>query len=282
MSKYSAVAYGYATQDYVLEMAEKFHGTGTKKIEQIPVSGWPRSGGAAIYASRQLVLAGIDAAPITWVGSDEAGMEYLSECNRLAITIDGVEKVASKSALCLLIYQPDGTYGCLFDPGPQGKEVLTKKQQDLIRCADLVVIAIGPPARTLQVLELIRPNATVAWIAKDDAEHYSPEVRGRCATRANFIFCNAGERVFVDEASRRPTVRRQVVFETRGSAGVLVDTGDSQFILDTMHIETSDTTGAGDTFAGATMAAILRGEKDLEAAAKSGIVAASKLLVERS
>lgn len=288
-----AVTIGFATLDFVVVLAEPFagpgtrpgsgtHPTGTRPIEPLSAEAWPRAGGAALYTCRQFASAGIDAAPITWLGRDDGAEYYKTACREHAVGLDGIALHRGATASCILIYQPDGDDACLFSQGSDGAEQLTENQKRILRAASLAVIAVGPPQLNREILSLIRPDATVAWIAKKDPVTCPELLSRRCAARANYIFCNASERRFVDASIPAPARRRKVIVETRGSDGVLVENGDERFFVPVGKIQTADTTGAGDTFAGAMLACLLNGEKHLKAAVEAGIGAANALLRERS
>jgi ribokinase len=277
-----AVATGFATVDYVVELSEYFSGTGTSEIKHLAKDAWPRPGGAALYTCRQLALAGFDAAPVTWIGADTGGSQYKAACRESAVSTDGVfSQPNGTTPTCVLIYQPDSDYGCLFDPGASHPEKLTEQQRSLFKAADLVLIAVGPPALAHEILSLIREDAIVAWIAKTDHTAYPEHVRALYSARANYIFCNGGERDFVDASFSEPRTVRQVIFETHGSSEVLIDSRERQVLVPVEPIETPDTTGAGDTFAGATMAQILSGQADLVKAVEAGTKQAARLLKNR-
>lgn len=283
MQSKCAVATGFATVDYVIELSEQFSGTGTKEIKSFPNSAWPRAGGAALYTCRQLARVGFDAVPITWTGSDAAADHYKAACRESGVGTNGLASEHNGTTpICILIYQPDGDYGCLFNPGSSDPKKLTAEQRSLFEAADLVLIAVGPPAVADETLSLIRPDAMVAWIAKTDYDANPPNVRAKCSARADYIFCNGGERDFVDASFSAPRAERQVIIETHGSSEILIDSHDRQFVVPVEPIETPDTTGAGDTLAGATMAQILDGQTDLEVAVEAGARAAASLLNNRS
>jgi len=283
VTKIRAVTTGFATVDYSIELAEQFSGTGTRTIRHTAADAWPRAGGAALYASKQLVRKGIVAAPVTWVGSDTGGKAYQAACAAANVPTDGLHVLReATTATCFLIYQPDGDYGCLFQPPTVEPRSLTAAQRDLLAGAEFVLLAVGPPALAGEILAAISPSAIVAWVAKTDHTAYPSPVRKAYASRANFIFCNARERDFVNASLDTLQEPGQVIIETRGSEGVLVDMKERQFIVPVAEsIETPDTTGAGDTLAGGTMAAILTGEDDLEVAVAKGIAQSAELLRSR-
>jgi len=283
VTRIRAVTTGFATVDYSIELAEQFNGTGTRTIRHTAADAWPRAGGAALYASKQLVRKGIAAAPVTWIGSDAGGKAYRAECAAANVPTDGLQILQeATTATCFLIYQPDGDYGCLFQPPTVEPRALSAAQRDLLIDAKFVLLAVGPPALAGEILAAIAPSAVVAWVAKTDHTAYPSPVRRAYAARADYIFCNARERDFVNASLDVRHKPGQVIVETRGSNGVLVDMHEREFIVPVAEsIETPDTTGAGDTLAGATMAAILAGENDLEVAVAEGIAQSAELLRSR-
>ena len=283
MTRIRAVTTGFATVDYSIELAEQFDGTGTRTIRHTATDAWPRAGGAALYASRQLVRKGIAAAPVTWIGQDAGGKAYQAACEAANVPTAGLQIIeAATTASCFLIYQPDGDYGCLFQPPTVEPRALSAAQRDLLTAASLVLIAVGPPALAAEILAAISPSALVAWIAKTDHTAYPPAVRRAYAARADYIFCNAGERDFVNASLDGRQSPDQVIVETRGSDGVRVEVHERVFVVPVAEsIETPDTTGAGDTLAGATMAAIFTGESDLAVAVADGIEQSAELLRSR-
>ena len=72
-----------------------------------------------------------------------------------------------------------------------------------------------------------------------------------------------------------------MIFETRGEAGVLVDDGGDVRTVPTRRLKVYDATGAGDVFAGATLAAVLKGADPVTAAA-AGSEAAYAMLAGRA
>jgi ribokinase len=74
--------------------------------------------------------------------------------------------------------------------------------------------------------------------------------------------------------------RGQLIFETHGQCGVYVEHEGRRDLCSTSELKVQDTTGAGDTFAGATLAALADGASPL-AAASCGTKAALELLSGR-
>lgn len=264
-----AVVAGFATIDYVVQVEGVFTGRGTRLMRE---AAWPRAGGAALYASAALAKAGVAAAPLTWVGDDADGEAYRETC----VSQAGVAVMPdAPSTRCLLIYNADGTYGCLLRPGPAA---LTESQLRLAADAEWLVVAAGPPEITARLLDVQGPR--LAWIAKDDPACFPPELVARLTARAEVIFCNAGERVWLEDGRTAPKPTGQILFETRGADGVHVEAACEAFDLPVMPLTVDDATGAGDTFAGGALAALIAGDPP-RVAAEAGIAAAGALLAAR-
>lgn len=272
----SVVVAGFATIDYVVQVEGVFTGRGTRLIRE---AAWPRAGGAALYASAALALAGVEAAPLTWIGDDADGGAYLAACREVGLRVDGVVEVESAtSTRCLLIYNADGTYGCLLRPG---SVMLTDVQQRLAASAAWLAIAAGPPEISRRLLDGVSPDTRLAWIAKDDPACFPADLAARLADRADFVFCNAGERAGLEAGRSVARPAGQVVFETRGAAGVRVEAEGEAFDLPVEPLDVTDATGAGDTFAGGALAVLVVGGSRREAA-MAGVAAAQALLRRRS
>jgi len=260
---------GFATIDYVVRVEGDFTGRGTRLMRE---AAWPRAGGAALYASAALRQANVAAAPLTWTGDDADGEAYRAAC----VFVEGVAvRPGAPSTRCLLIYNADGTYGCLLRPGPAE---LTEVQLRLAADAEWLVIAAGPPEITARLLDLEGPR--LAWIAKDDPACFPSELVARLTARAEVVFCNAGERAWLEAGRRGAAPAEQILFETRGADGVHVEAAGATFDLPVARLEADDATGAGDTFAGAALAALIAGAPP-RMAAEAGIAAAGSLLAAR-
>ncbi len=275
-----AVLVGYAALEYAVQLEGAFRADWTTPIGHRHKDPWPRPGGCHFYAAMPIAGAGGTADLVTWIGDDELGSLYLACCERSGIGAGGVASIPGATPLCFLVYQPDGSCGCLIDFGMSSRATITAKQERLIAAADLVCITVGPADALARALERIRPETTVAWITKNDPASFIPSLRRTLAERADFIFCNARERAWVDEVNvTRPV--GQVIVQTGGAGAVQIDQSGRVFTLAVDALAARDTTGAGDTLAGGTLSAILQGESDIVKAVQAGIDAAHRLLMKR-
>lgn len=272
------VVAGFATIDYVARVEGDFTGRGTLMMRQGANDAWPRAGGAALYASAALAGAGVAAAPLTWIGDDTDGAAYVAACRKVGVSLDGVAvQPGAPSTRCLLIYNADGTYGCLLRPGPAE---LTEAQLALVRSKAWLVIAAGPPGLLHRLLDVAPASTRLVWIAKDDPACFPADLVTRLTARADVVFCNAGERAWLEAGRGGPVPAGQILFETRGADGVRVEATQKVLELPVEPLAIDDATGAGDTFAGAALAALIDGSSP-PAAAQVGIAAARALLSSR-
>ena len=245
MTTTSVVIAGFATMDYVVQVDGDFPGRGTWLMRQAAEEAWPRAGGAALYAGAALALAGLQAAPLTWIGDDTDGTTYEQACRRSGVALEGVAIQAGTSTTrCLLIYNADGTYGCLLRPGPT---VLTAGQLALAGHASWLMFSAGPPEPAGRLLDALAPGTRVAWIVKDDPACFPPDLAARLANRADVVFCNAGERAWLEARRSAPRPASQILFETRGADGVVIEVGAERFQQAVTPVRAGDATGAGDT-----------------------------------
>lgn len=275
---------GYASIDFPAVLDGFFAADRTVMIRQRPADAFPRPGGCPLYVARPIADKGIPVSIVTWVGADHHGELFTSWTEQDGVGVEGIATIApGDTPVCFMIYQQDGSCGCLFDPGMLGQESLTEKQNALIAGADLLCITVGPPEIAKQALALIAGQCKVAWVMKNDPLSYPKELRAALASRADYIFCNRQEREWVDEALAETQARRQpVIVETAGGNAVMAQQDNDAERVEVEPLSFDDASGAGDTLAGGCLAAILAGESDLRSVVSSGISAAASLLRGRS
>ncbi len=278
-----ALVCGYASLDFAVGLAGHYQPGHTVLINDRSSEPWPHPGGCALYCAKPLAAAA-HCQVLTWTGDDHHGDLYENEARAQGIDTSTVATVAGGATpVCMLVYERDGSCGCLFDPGFIGREVLTAVQQQAARQADLLCITVGPARIGERLLELARQDALVAWVAKNDEISFSASLRKALGMRADYIFCNPMERASVNAALQGRHRAAPVIVETAGSSAVVVEQGElPRHTLPVCSLQVIDTTGAGDTLAGGTLAAVLSGETDSKAAVRQGIDAAYRLLLPRS
>ena len=275
---------GYASIDFPAVLDGYFSGDRTVMIKQRPADAFPRPGGCPLYVARPIAGKGIDVSIVTWVGADDHGELFTAWTKGDGVSVKGIATIEpGDTPVCFMIYQQDGSCGCLFDPGMLGREKLTGEQRELIADADLLCVTVGPPGIAREALGLIKDECKIAWVMKSDPLSYPKDLRVALGTRADYIFCNRQEREWVDEAlAESPGYSQSVIIETAGPDPVTAERNGSHVRVDVEPLTFDDASGAGDTLAGGCLAALLAGESDLRAVVASGIDAAAALLRERS
>ena len=273
---------GYASLDYAVRLDRAAEPDRTATIVSRPAE-WPRLGGSPAYVAAALVASGArDAAPVSWIGDDSDGMRYRESLARLAVRIDGVEARPGRTPTCILAYQPDGGCHCFYDPGLAQPPTLGEGQRALIASADCLCLTVGPTGATRAALALARPDATVVWAVKADRRAVPDDLAVALALRADVVVFSRGEAEFVARATHAagPQDKPRLSIETRGSDGVAITRDGVVDIVAVEPVEASDSTGAGDTFLGGFIAALIGGAQPRDAA-NAGAAAARALLATR-
>ena len=238
----------------------------------------PRFGGAVLYAGVPLAREGHIVTPLGRIGGDKEGARYLEAARGRGLDTTGLALDASaETARCLMVYRNEDLCDCVMQ---RDDEPLTPAQISLAGRADLLMVTAAGAEASRQMIDAAPPGALVAWVAKDDEICFPADLRERLTERADVIFCTRAERPAIDAAGS-PARPGQIVFETRGAEGgvVLSNAGEQAFAA--TPVQVADATGAGDTFAGAVLAALLEGDVAERAAAR-GADAARAFLLERA
>jgi ribokinase len=277
---------GYASLDHVIVLDGAVRPGVTTTIVDRPEAAWPRLGGGPAYVARAVRAAyGGSVAPISWIGRDPPGETYLAELARYGISAEGMAIVEGvRTPFAILAYDPNGDCACLYDPGMPEVTGLTEKQRALAKGAGWICVTIGPKTVTEEILTSVREDQKLAWIVKNDPRALSAEQVARLTRRADLIFCNSRERPLIEGAREAGAGRRpgQLTIETRGRQGAALERDGETRLVPAEPFKVIDPTGAGDSFAGGVLAAILKGETDLEALGRAGHAAARALLRERA
>ena len=284
MSKVAVI--GYASIDFPAVLDGFFAGDRTVMIRQRPADAFPRPGGCPLYVARPIARAGMDVSIVTWVGADSYGELFAAWTENDGVGAQAIATVeAGNTPVCFVIYQKDGSCGCLFDPGMLGREKLTRGQRERIAAADLFCVTVGPPEIAGEALELITEDCRVAWVMKNDPLSFPLELRKALAARADYIFCNRQERAWVDEGlAAAATHRRPLIVETAGGEAVKAEWNGAEVRVDVQPLWPSTTHRAPATRWRAAPWRRWPPEKRIcdTVVVKRGIESAASLLRERS
>lgn len=276
---------GYASLDHVV-MLDGIPAPGrTTTIVERPEQAWPRLGGSPAYVAAALAKGGVEkASPVTWVGEDEAGLDFCRHLQACGVGTDGIAAVpGARTPMAILAYEPDGGCLCLYHPAIPGDLALTQAQRRVIEQADWLCVTIGPTRATREALAALPPHAKLCWVVKDDPRAMPPDLAAALAARADLICCSAAEAAFVARALAGADRRRdgQMLIETRGGQGAQASAGGAAIFVASEPLDITDPTGAGDTFAGGALAALAGGGTDPVAIVEAGHAAARALLSQR-
>ncbi len=271
------VVTGYASLDYPVTLAGPVQPNQTTRITHRNPNAWPRVGGSPYYVGAAASRAGMEVSPITWIGDDAPGKVFLDACTKAELSRQGVHVLEGRrSPVCLLLHQNDESTACLFDPAFPGDETLTPRQIGLLNNCAHVCLTVGPGHLINHILEHVPPTAALYWVAKKDVTAFPTTSLASLKARASVIFCNRGEREWVDQGDLAGTI----IVETRGAEGSRISQGERLDAVPASPVETADPTGAGDTFVGGFIGAFSKGADPVEAT-KYGTQLAYEMLERR-
>ena len=273
------VVTGYASMDYVVALNGFVQVDKTTLVSHRDSTAWPRLGGCVSYVSVAAALAGHRVTPISWVGSDRDADAFRDGLNKLNISTAGIHRQSdSASPVAMLIYQADGSCSCLFDRAFSGTEILAPTQLDAIGRADHLCLTAGPGHLMDPILNARKPSAKLYWVLKNDVSCFTPQICERLSSEADVIFGNRAESHMIDGLTSQSTT----IVTTNGTAGVDIYTGGLHIETIVNYVETNDPTGAGDTFAGGYIGALIGGGTTQKQAAKIAANSVSQLLMSRA
>jgi ribokinase len=277
------VVTGYASLDYAMRLDRAPQPDATATILARPLE-WPRLGGSPAYIACAMVAAGLTVVkPVSWIGDDADGRRYSEALVGRGVAVDGIALRPGRTPVCILAYQPDGGCNCLYDPSLPGPLSLDENQKKLVADARWVCLTVGPAEAMAQALAVARQDAQVVWAVKADPRAVPPELAAAIAARADVIAWSRGEARFVADAFKAAgsPKRRRLLIETRGRDGVSLCIDEHEEIIPVEPLAAEDTTGAGDTFLGGLLAALVNNPDKLAAAVEAGALAARAMLVAR-
>lgn len=272
---------GYASLDYVVQLQAPPVPNATV-LGSRPGGDWPRLGGSPSYVAIALSRAGVRAVPITWVADDAPGAGFVAALAAEGVPTEGVARtLAGRTPACVLAYAPDGASFCLYMPEFGRAAGVAGFQDDILKAADWVCVTVGPAEASRAALAAVRGNQRLAWAVKADADAFPPDLRAALAARADLIVHSRGERAFVSDALGVARTGR-IVVETRGAEGaVFTADGRTQLVPAATTVAAPDPTGAGDTFVGGLIAALIAEPGDVATAVRAGQCAAHAMLSRR-
>lgn len=283
MSPAPVAVIGYASLDHMAFLDRPAQAGRTATMIGRRAESWPRLGGSPAYVAAALVRAGVPAAPLTWIGDDREGRAYAERLQAGGISCAGLQAVpGARTPIAILAYEPAGGCVCLFDPGLPDAGGLSAGQAGVLAAAGWLCVTIGPEGATRAALAALRPEQRLMWVVKDDPRALPPDLAQALAQRADAICHSRAEAGFVARArAGAAPPPGQIVVETAAEDGATIRSAAGELTVPAQPLRITDPTGAGDSFAGGVLAALVRGLADPGEIVTSGHAAARRLLLSR-
>lgn len=252
------VVVAYASEDHKVS-TDTFQGLGRTTIIQSD-RGLVVEPGAAFFFARALHRRKVPTAVISWLANDEAARRYASSLQDLGAETTGLSFRGSRSPSTYMFYTRDGEVVSFYDPGDVSTEA-TDTQRAEAKHASAVIFGVAPPEAVLDLITNVPKGAWVTWAVKADPASVTQEVAIALADRADAICFSEDEQSFLtvdrgldlDALSRKGTV----IVVTKGADGAQYSVNGLRLNVPArIRVDSSDPTGAGDTFAAGLTAAL--------------------------
>jgi len=277
-TRFDVVGLGASTVD-VLTLVERF--PAGREFQQ-GVATIIQGGGPVATAMVAVARLGRTAAMIDSIGDDWAGQLVLEDFRRAGVETGMIEIHSGQTTAVsnILVSAEDGARAIMFVPGSAPQPSLSSSQMDLIRFARILHISGRYWQACMQAVELARAHevlisldggagsfssersslvalADICIVAREFAERYTGEAE---LSRAAQQLVRAGPRI-------------AVVTDGRNGSWICTREGLSFHQPAFLFPRTLDTTGCGDSYHGAFLAAICQGLAVEQAAAVASAVA---------
>ncbi len=242
-------------------------------------------GGAAAAVATSAALAGARVGLVTKVGEDFP-REWLERLARY-VDVKGVQILPGRTIHIWVIYREDGSVESPVEMGVAERMGETPIPEDYLK-AELFHIAPIPPEEQLKVMERLEGRRVSLDFNPTYYEDYrrNPDLLRKLVSRSYAVFPNEREAELITglkdarkAAEELYSWGAELVVITRGERGVLVYDGDFHE-FPALPVKVVDPTGAGDAFAGAFLAGLVKG-KTLEECARLGLERAREVLKKR-
>jgi sugar/nucleoside kinase (ribokinase family) len=222
------------------------------------------------------------------IGADAEGAEVLSILNKVGVDTSRVVTVDAPTPATVALVKRSGARAFLHRPGASKVSLTEALVMTEARHFHLANPFAVPALRRLGPENLRRAREAGMTTSVDtgwDSKGEWGEVILPCCAYADVLFLNAEEgRLITGERSAQRTVRRlheagvKYVLLKQGKRGARVSGPGFSALAPGFAVEAVDSTGAGDVFAGAFLAAWLRGQSVTEAAQFANAAAALSVM----
>jgi sugar/nucleoside kinase (ribokinase family) len=244
-------------------------------------------GGCAFNIAVGISRMGLQTGVIGTLGDDEEGRSYLQWLRENGVDSTAVTmQEGGDTPISNLYYDPAGTSVCYYWPGASGQPGDAGPQNDILKRADWLVLAVAPAELTVRLLDMAEQQSAlrIAWSVKADAHAHPAELIMRTLAASSLLFLNRDELRFIGEATGLSTLEEvlsagpEMVVLTLGAQGSSITTRSGMTLVPAAPVrQVVDTTGSGDAYVSGFLAAYIRGATPPEAAAIGASNAAAVL-----
>jgi sugar/nucleoside kinase (ribokinase family) len=216
------------------------------------------------------------------VADDDYGDIFLGDLERAGIDYNhNSQRVAGDTGKCLVMLTPDAERSmntCLgvsaeLDASSLHPEVIADSKWVYIE--GYLATSPGNLDAATKTQELARESGTRIALSLSDpgiAAHFRDQLKAMAGGKIDMLFCNREEALAwteqqdFDAALDALKEASHSVAVTMGADGAIISHGGQDSQVSSPKVKAIDTNGAGDSFAGAYLAAIIRGATAIEAA----------------
>lgn len=217
------------------------------------------------------------------VANDEDGHLFLKELDRAGIQCSSRSQTEiGSTGKCLVMITPDAERTLNTCLGVS--ELLAEDDLDLSVIENAKYLYIegylstsptGSAAAKLMREKAEQQGVRITMSLSDPGivEHFEPQLRDMLGNKADLIFCNEEEAMAWTKSDSLDAAAEKLKSDTKryaitlGPEGALCWDGQNEIRVDSPSVVAVDTNGAGDMFAGATLAALNKGSSLGDAAA---------------
>ena len=251
MKEISITVQGYSSLDYCVNLSGRFKSNSTTLISNRLVHQWPRLGGSPIWVSKGLRDPSLKINILSWIGTDSESDRYLNLIKKEEVDHKGIEIISEmRMPISMMIYEQDGTSSCLYDPGGTDYPLLSKIQLEQLKRSDWLCLTVGPWNNTKKSFQSIKEETKLALVFKGDEKAFPKNEIGGMIERCSLIFCNAYEQEHLGIPKKHKIKQDQILIVTQAGLGAKMYIGDEEKFIKNQPLKISDSTGAGDFFAG--------------------------------
>lgn len=230
------------------------------------------------------------------VADDDYGDIFLGDLERAGIDYNhNSQRVAGDTGKCLVMLTPDAERSmntCLgvsaqLDASSLHPEVIADSKWVYIE--GYLATSPGNLEAATRIQELARASGTAIALSLSDpgiATHFRDQLKAMAGGKIDMLFCNRDEALAwtekedFDDALQALEEASHSVAVTLGAEGAIVSRNGQRTQVTSPKVKAIDTNGAGDSFAGAYLAAFIQGGSAEEAAEFACICAAELVQYE--